>query len=111
MSNIYSLPSFLVEAWIKNKSLPKAEVSLDGYFIVYEEGWEKNETRMQQDMHWFIFKVILAVQKRWKPFSMDIIKNIMIVLLHPMKHLLFSLSLLHFFAFELEMLQTCNYGR
>jgi len=26
---------------------------------------------MQQDLIWFIFKVILAVHKRWKPFSMD----------------------------------------
>ena len=31
----------------------------------------KNDTHMQQDLLWFIFKVIPAIQKRWKPFSMD----------------------------------------
>jgi len=71
MSNIFSLQSFLAETWIKNKSLPEAEALLNAYFMVYEEGWEKNETHMPQDLHWFIFKAILAVQKRWKPFSMD----------------------------------------
>jgi len=65
------LPSFLVKTQIKNKSFLEAEAFLNAYFMAYMEGWEKNETRMQQDMHWFIFKVILAVQKRWKPFSMD----------------------------------------
>jgi len=28
------------------------------------DGWDKNETHMQQDLLWFIFKVIPAVQKR-----------------------------------------------
>ena len=44
---------------------------LDGYITAYEEGWDKNDTDMQQDLLWFIFKVILAVQKRWKPFCVD----------------------------------------
>jgi len=51
--------------------LLEAEALLNDYFMACEEGWEKNENCMQQDLIWFIFKVILAVQKRWKPFSMD----------------------------------------
>jgi len=65
------LTSFLADTQIKNKSLPEAEALLNAYFTAYKEGWEKTETCMQQDLIWFIFKVILAVQKRWKPFSMD----------------------------------------
>jgi len=63
--------SFPAETRIKNKSLPETKALLNAYVMAYEEGWEKNDTGMQQDLHWFIFKVIPAIQKRWKPFSMD----------------------------------------
>jgi len=39
--------------------------------MVYEQGWDKNITHMQQDLLWFICKVMPAVQKRWKLFCVD----------------------------------------
>jgi len=59
----YSFSSFLVESWIQNKALPEAEALLNGYFMAYEQGWDKNDSHMQQDLIWFLCKVMLA----WNP--------------------------------------------
>ena len=54
---------------LEEKGIPEPSSIMRYYETAYEHGWDKLEQESKEELIWFTSKVMLAIQKHWKPFQ------------------------------------------